>query len=85
MRLLVVYKDQTDYARQVTDYMRDFERETGRMLEVLDPESREGVGFCKTYDILQFPTVLALTDGGQVQGMWTGLPLPMISEVVSYA
>lgn len=84
MRLLVVYKDQTDYARQVLDYLRDFERETGRTLETLDPETRDGVGFCKTYDILEFPTVLALTDGGQVQGMWTGLPLPMISEVASY-
>lgn len=85
MRLVVVFKEETDYARQVFDYMRDFERETGRTLETLDPETREGVGFCKTYDILQFPTVLALTDGGQVQDMWTGLPLPMISEVASYA
>jgi hypothetical protein len=85
MRIVVVYKEQTDYARQVNDYMRDFERDTGRTLEPLNPETREGVGFCETYGILQYPTILALTDDGQVRGQWTGLPLPMIGEVASYA
>jgi len=65
--------------------MRDFEHETGKKLETLDPESREGVGFCQTYDILQFPTMLALSDSGQLQNSWKGLPLPTISEVSYYA
>jgi len=85
MRVVVLYKEQTDYARQVLDYMRDFEHQTGKKLETLDPESREGVGFCQTYDILQFPTMLALSDSGQLQNSWKGLPLPTISEVSYYA
>ena len=85
MRVVVLYKEQTDYARQVLDYMRDFEHETGKKLETLDPESREGVGFCQTYDILQFPTMLALSESGQLQNSWKGLPLPTISEVSYYA
>lgn len=84
MRVLVVFKEQTDYARQVLDYLRDFERQTGRILETLDPETRDGVGFCRAYDILEFPTILAVSDEGQVQGMWKGLPLPTINEVASY-
>lgn len=82
---MVVYKEQTDYARQITDYMRDFERQTGRVLETLDPETRDGVGFCSTYDILQFPTLVALADDGRLLTMWKGLPLPTISEVSYYA
>lgn len=84
MRVLVVTKEQTDYARQVSDYVRDFERQTGRVLEVLDPETREGIGFCGTYDIMQYPTVIALSDSGQMQNIWVGLPLPTISEVSFY-
>lgn len=84
MRVVVIYKEQTDYARQVNDYMFDFHRQTGHELEVMDPESRDGVGFCQAYDILQFPTIVALADDGQVQNKWTGLPLPTISEVSYY-
>lgn len=84
MRVVVVTKEQTDYARQVSDYLRDFQRQTGRELEVIDPETRDGVGFCETYDIVEYPSIVALSDGGQLQNMWRGLPLPTISEVSYY-
>ena len=84
MRVVVLYKEETDYARTVLDYLRDFERQTGHTLETLDPESGEGVGFCETYDILEFPTVVALSADGQLQSQWRGLPLPTISEVSYY-
>jgi hypothetical protein len=84
MRVVVVTKEETDYARQVRDYLRDFKSQTGRDLETIDPESRDGVGFCRTYDIMRFPTIIALSDEGQMQQMWVGLPLPTISEVSYY-
>lgn len=84
MRVVVLYKDQTDYARQVTDYLRDFERQTGHALEVMDPESGEGISFTGAYDILEFPTIVALSDDGYLQNHWRGLPLPTISEVSYY-
>jgi hypothetical protein len=84
MRVVVLYKDATDYARQVTDYLRDFERQTGHKLESMDPESREGIDFCRAYDVLEFPSILALSDDGRLQNMWKGLPLPTISEVSYY-
>lgn len=85
MRVVVLSKDQTDYARTVTDYLRDFKRQTGRELEVMDPESPDGISFCQTYDILEFPTLVALSDDGILQNQWRGLPLPTISEVSYYA
>lgn len=84
MRVVVVTKDATDYARQVSDYLRDFKTQTGHDLETIDPESRDGIGFCATYDILQFPTIIALADDGTMQNMWKGLPLPTMSEVSYY-
>jgi len=84
MRVVVVYKDRTDYARSVIEYLRDFHHQTGHELEVMDPESPAGIDFCQVYDILSYPTVVAITDDGQMQNVWPGLPLPTISEVSFY-
>lgn len=84
MRVVILSKDETDYARTVTDYLRDFKNLTGHDLEVMDPESREGISFTQTYDILEFPTVIALSDDGLLQNQWKGLPLPTMSEVSYY-
>ncbi|MFZ2126229.1 MAG: hypothetical protein WAV04_01840 [Candidatus Microsaccharimonas sp.] len=84
MKVVVIYKDNTDYTREVTDYLRDFKRQTGHDLAILDPESPEGVDFCRTYDILRFPSLIAISDEGQLQNIWQGTPLPTISEVSYY-
>ncbi len=84
MRVVVITKEATDYARSVTEYMRDFYHQTGRELTVMNPETPEGVSFCRAYDILEFPTIVALSDEGQLLTQWRGLPLPTISEVSYY-
>lgn len=84
MRVVVVYKDDQDYSRLVDSFMRDFERQTGRTLEVLDPESTDGELFCRAYDIVEYPTIIALSNDGQLQNMWRGAILPTISEVSYY-
>ena len=85
MRVVVVSKDDTDYSRQIATFVDDMARQTGHELEVLDPESREGESFCRAYDIVEYPTIVALSADSQLQAMWRGLPLPLISEVSYYA
>jgi hypothetical protein len=80
-----VYKDQTDYARSVIDFLRDFQHQTGHEVETMNPDSAEGIDFCQSYDIMEYPTMIALSDDGQMLNTWTGLPLPTISEVSFYA
>ena len=84
MRVVVIFKDNMDYTRQVNDYMFDFKRQTGHELATLDPESPDGISFCRAYDLLEFPTIVATSDDGQLQNIWKGLPLPTISEVSYY-
>ncbi len=84
MRVVVVYKDGTEETRAVTDFLRDHERVTGRRLEELNPDSPAGAEFCRTYDIVEYPTIIALSNDGQMQQMWRGLPLPTINEVSYY-
>ncbi len=84
MKTIVVYKDNTDAARSVTDYLRDFHRQTGHELETIDPETLSGADFCRTYDIVEYPSIVAISDDGALQNLWRGLPLPTISEVSYY-
>lgn len=85
MRVVVVARDNTDYARSVEMFLEDFARQTARTLEVLDPDSADGESFCRSYDIVQYPTIVALSDDGQVQNLWAGTELPTINEVSYYA
>lgn len=84
MRVVVVFKDERDYTRQVTDYLRDFKMQTGHDLETMDPDSPDGISFCRTYDLMEFPSMVAISDDGVMQNTWSGLPLPTISEVSYY-
>lgn len=84
MRVVIVYRQESDYARDVASFLRDFSRQTGHVLEEMTPDSPEGDGFCRTYDIVEYPTIIALSDTGQVQHMWRGRMLPTISEVSYY-
>lgn len=84
MKTFVVYKDESDHARDVLTFLSDFTRQTGRTLETVDPETREGASICRTYDIVEYPSVVALDDNGVLQNIWRGLPMPTISEVSYY-
>lgn len=85
MRTFVAYKEYSDHARAVDTFLHEFGRQTGRQLETVDPESREGAAICATYDIVEYPSVVALDDNGVLQNIWRGVPLPTISEVSYYA
>ena len=84
MRAVVIYKEESDHAREVSDYLRDFLRQTGHELETLDPETAAGADFCRAYDIVEYPSIVALSDDGVLQTLWRGRPLPTISEVSYY-
>jgi hypothetical protein len=84
MKAVIIYKNESDHAREVLDYLRDFERQTGRVLETLDPDASDGASFCRTYDIVEYPSIVAMSDDGMLQNLWRGRPLPTISEVSYY-
>lgn len=84
MRVIIIFRDNTDHAHPVLDFLRDFEHQTGHVLETMDPDTAEGMHFCDTYGIVEYPTLIAISDDGVMQNMWRGLPLPTISEVSYY-
>jgi hypothetical protein len=84
MRVVVIYKDKTDYTRTVDDFLRDFTVQTGHTLDTIDPDTLDGQQLCGAYDIVEYPTILAVSDDSILQNSWSGLPLPTISEVSYY-
>lgn len=84
MRVAVIFKEENDYTREVLDYLRDFQRQTGHELEKINPDTAEGTHFCSTYGIVQYPSVIAVSDDGVMQNSWSGLPFPTISELSYY-
>lgn len=84
MRVVVVYRDNTDYARTVIDFMHDFTSRTGHTLDVVDPDTPEGIDFCLAHDVVEYPTIIALSNASIMQNTWRGLPLPTISEISYY-
>lgn len=85
MRAVIVYRAESDHRRPVEEFLHDFTRQTGGVVEVMNPDTKEGQEFCRVYDIVEYPTMIALADDSQLLATWRGLPLPTISEVSYYA
>lgn len=85
MRTIMVYRSNSEHGTTVETFLNDFTRQTGRTLETIDPDTADGLAFCQTYDIVEYPSLIALSDDGQLENFWAGLPLPTISEVSFYA
>lgn len=84
MEVIVLYRERSDHAREVREYIREFTRRTGKELTTLDVDTVEGAEKAKLYDILQYPAVIAVKSDGQMLQLWQGQPLPLINDVAGY-
>ena len=84
MKITVVFKEFSDQAREVFEWTSEFEHRTGKEIEKVDPESREGEGYCQARGIMEYPTVVVEADDGKVVEQWSGQPLPQIDTVCAY-
>ena len=82
MRVVCIYKEGYDYSRTVSDWLEDFYRRSGQKIEVIDPE--KDPGFCEAYDIVEYPTIVALGRDGEAVSTWKGFPLPLFDEISYY-
>lgn len=88
MKLLILYRPNSEYASEVEAFVRDFQRqfyEAGKKIEMVSMDSREGVSKSELYDIMQFPAILAVQNDGTLINVWLGLPLPLMNDVAGYA
>ena len=81
-RVVCVFRDNQDYSRSVFEWLENFYRQTGHEIEVLDPDENDD--FCRTYDVVEYPTLLALSNEGGVLASWRGKMMPLMNEVLYY-
>lgn len=87
MKLLVLYRPESEHSRAVETFVRDFRYQHEHVadkVEVLNVDSREGVALASLYDIMEYPAILALGNDGMLLKFWSGATLPLMSEVAGY-
>ena len=82
MRVVCVYRENQDYSRSVNEWLEAFKRQTGKELETIDPDKEPN--FCEVYDIVEYPTIIAIGNMGDVRAIWRGRDLPLINDVSYY-
>lgn len=82
MRVVCIYKDNQEYTRTVDEWLENFRRKNGREVETMDPDKNPG--FCEAYDIVEYPTIIAIGERGEVRALWRGKNLPLMDEVLFY-
>lgn len=86
MKVLVLYRPNSDHGRQTEEFIHDFQRRhANERMEILNVDSREGSAMASLYDVVQYPAVLVVQDNGFIQRSWEGDSLPLMDEVASYA
>ncbi len=86
MKVLIIYRPDSEHARKVDDFVHDFKQQhPGHKVELLSLNTRDGAAMASIYDIVQYPAILALAMDGQVLNAWQGEQLPLMNEVAAYA
>jgi hypothetical protein len=85
MKVLILYRPNTEHAGQAMDYARDYKQLKNKEIKLISLDTVEGDDMAKLYDITQYPAVVAIKDDGQLAKMWQGSTLPLMNELDYYA
>lgn len=84
MKAIILYRPDSEFARAVEEFVHDFQRNSSYHYELVDVDSPQGTELAKVYDMVQYPSVLAVSDNGQLVKSWSGTPLPVVNDVVGF-
>jgi hypothetical protein len=84
MRVAVLYRSNSEHARPVQEFEREYEYRTGSVLKMYDLNTKDGWSMASLYDIVRYPAVIATTNDGQLLQAWQGESLPLINDVMYY-
>lgn len=85
MKAIMLYRPNSEFARMAEDYVRDYERRNGQVIELVSLETVQGADSARLYGITQYPALLVIRDDGQLTAQWQGERLPLMDEVAAYS
>lgn len=85
MKAVILYKPNSETESSVQEYVREFGRETGRTIALIDSDTVQGIEIAKLYDVVQFPAIVVFRDDGSFIESWLDREKwPTISELSFY-
>ena len=87
MKVLVLYRPNSELARRVEEFIRDLQTRHNvdeRHVQILDFDSREGSATASLYDVMAQPSIVVIGDDGGFIKSWQGTELPLLEEVAGY-
>lgn len=88
MKVLVLYRQNSEHARKVEDFLHDLQKQHDvdqSSLSVLDVDSREGIELAKIYDVMTVPAIVVTDNNGGYVYSWVGEELPLMRDVAAYS
>jgi hypothetical protein len=86
MKVVVLYRPNSEHYGRVMDYIRDYKRlHPDTNVEMLSLDTVEGDETARLYDVYSYPAVLAVSNDGHLQQLWQSEQLPLMREIDAYA
>lgn len=86
MKVLILYRQDSETHRAVDEFVHEFQRRhPEHELTLMDADSIEGSQKAEVYDVVQYPTVLAISNDGSTLQRWDNGMMPLMSELAYYA
>ena len=85
MKAVILYRPQSEFARQAEEYAHDFERTRNHKLDMLDVDSTQGAEMARLYDLPEYPVLIITEEDGQMVNSWAGVnTFPLMNELATY-
>lgn len=84
MKVVVLYRPNSEYARRVEDFAKELERQYQARIDLLSLDTRDGASTASLYDVMQNPAILVLANDGQLVKDWQGGNMPLMNEISYY-
>lgn len=84
MKVVVLYRPTSEHARRVEEFVHSLEKQGAGKVELVSVDTRDGSSTASLYDVMSYPTVLALQNDGQLIKDWGGNTMPLVNEVSYY-
>jgi thioredoxin-related protein len=88
MKVLVLYRPNSEHARTVEIFLHDLQKQHDvdqSSLQILDVDSREGIELARIYDIMSTPAIVVTDNSGGYVYSWVGEELPLMRDVAAYS
>ena len=82
MGLTILYRERSEHARAVTEFVEMLKRRyPAKQVKLIEIDTKEGADEARLHGVTQYPAFIVTSYEGRVIQQWEGEHLPLIDEV----